>query len=126
MTIQTDTSNQLHFKGRIVHINDFGKTGNAANISIAVENKRDGKTRTCTIQTKCFQPAIYNTAKVGMLVEIHGHVDPSKYTDKNGKPQYSQDLVADYVEFLESKAVVDAREAAKKATPNPNEVADFE
>jgi single-stranded DNA-binding protein len=49
-----------------------------------------------------------------MLVMVAGHLKNNSY-EKNGEKIYSLDIVADSVEFLESKAVVDARENAKQA-----------
>lgn len=114
MIIQRDTSNETVFQGRITNVKEYSKD-KAANITIAVENKtKDGKTKTLNIQTKSFSPAMYNNTKTGMLVRLYGHVSPSSY-EKNGKTIYTQDLITDYIEFLESKFVVDAREAAKTA-----------
>ena len=52
-----------------------------------------------------------------MLVKLYGHVAPGSYT-KDGKIVYTQDLITDKIEFLESKSVVEAREAAKSVKKN--------
>ena len=54
------------------------------------------------IQTKSFTPAAYANVKVGMKIKIYGHITPSKYT-KDGETIYQQDIIADYIEYLESK-----------------------
>ena len=46
------------------------------------------------------------------MVRVYGHVSPNKY-EKNGETRYETDLVADFIEFLESRAIVDAREESK-------------
>lgn len=117
MIIQLDTGNHTEFKGRVVEIHEYSKD-KAANITVSVENKlKNGTVKSINIQTKCFNPAIYNNVKVGMLVKLYGHVAPGSYT-KNGVMVYTQDLVTDYIEFLESKSVVEAREAAKSVKKN--------
>lgn len=124
MTIQHDTSNYTGFEGRVVEVHEYSK-GKAANITISVENKsKNGNVRSLNIQTKCFTPAMYNTVKTGMLVRLYGHVTPGSYL-KDGLMVYTQDLVTDYIKFLESKAVVEAREAAKSVKKNAYEV-DFD
>lgn len=119
----TYSDNYLRLKGRIMEIHEYGK--DVANITLSVENHSEPKNgkpaAPINIQLKCFTPAAYNTAKVGMFVEITGRVTTGHYK-KNGADVYSQDLVADYIEFLESKQVVEAREAAKNAKRNPNAV----
>lgn len=117
MTIQTDTSNFITFQGRVVEVHEYSKD-KVANVTVSVETKmKNGNIKTANIQTKCFTPAAYNAVKVGMLVQLYGHVDPGSYT-KDGKTIYTQDLVADYIEFLEAKSVVEAREAAKSVKKN--------
>ena len=117
MNINIDTNNHIEFKGRVVEIHEYSKD-KAANITISVENKlKNGTVKNANIQTKCFTPAAYNATKVGMLVKLYGRVMPGSYT-KDGKIVYTQDLIIDYIEFLESKSVVEAREAAKSVKKN--------
>ena len=47
-----------------------------------------------------------------MLVRIFGHIVCSHY-EKDGEQIFKQDIVADYVEFLETKAAVQARKMAE-------------
>ena len=117
MTIQVDTGNHCEFKGRVVEVHEYSKD-KAANITVSVENKmKNGQTKTANIQTKCFTPAAYNATKVGMLVKLFGHIAPGGYK-KGDQMVYTQDVITDYIEFLEAKSVVKAREAAKSAKKN--------
>ena len=117
MTIQYDTNNHTEHKGRVVAVHEYS-TDKAANITISVENKmKNGQVKTVNIQTKCFTPAAYNATKVGMLVKLYGHIAPGGYK-KDGEMVYTQDIITDYIEFLEAKSVVEAREAAKSAKKN--------
>lgn len=116
MKINTYTNNSLKLSGRIAAINEYSKD-KAANVTVAVDNgvDKDGAPKKPSyIQLKSFTPACYNAAKVGMLVDVYGHVTTNSY-EKDGETKYNTDLVADFIEFRESKATVDAREAAKAA-----------
>lgn len=118
MVIQVETGNAVTLKGRAIEVHEYSKD-KAANITISVENRSKNKSaKPANIQTKCFTPAIYRAIKVGMFIEIHGHLVAGGYDKKSGERVYSQDVIVDYVEFLEAKAVVEAREAAKSAKPN--------
>jgi len=114
MKIDFYTNNMLQMQGRIASVKEYS-AGKAANINLAIDNGRDkdGNERApIFIQLKSFTPASYNAVKVGMKVRVYGHIQPSRY-EKNGETVYEQDLVADFVEFLESRAVVEEREERK-------------
>lgn len=114
MKITGYSNNRLELLGRISSVKEYSE-GKAANVSLAVDNGKDadGNAREASfIQLKSFTPATYNALKTGMLVQVIGHIAPSKYV-KDDKPVYNTDLVADYIVFLESKETVVAREAAK-------------
>lgn len=116
MKISKYTNNSLELMGRVAAINEYSKD-KAANVTLAVDNgvDKDGAPKKPSyIQLKSFTPASYNATKVGMKVKVYGHIAPNNY-EKDGQQVYDTDLVADYIEFLESKATVDAREAAKAA-----------
>lgn len=118
MIIQVDTNNKTELKGRVVAVHEYSKD-KAANIVLSIETKlKNGQVKAVNIQTKCFTPAAYNATKVGMLVQLTCHLVPSNYKNKDGQTVYSQDVIADYIEFLEAKSVVEAREAAKSAKKN--------
>ena len=119
MKITSYSNNKLELIGRVSNVKEYSE-GKAANVSIAVDNGKDANgiaREAIFIQLKSFTPASYNTLKTGMLVQVIGHVAPSKY-EKDGKPVYNTDLVADYIIFLESKETVVAREAAKEYDKN--------
>ena len=114
MKISTYTNNRFELQGRVAAINEYSKD-KAANITLAIDNGKDqqGNMKKPTyIQTKSFTPAAYNAAKVGMLIRIYGHIGVNVY-EKDGIKKYDTDLVADFLDFLESKATVELREAQK-------------
>lgn len=103
--------NTLQLQGNIVKVQEYS-ANKAASITIAVNNgkDKDGNERTpLFIQLKSFTPASYNAIKVGMKVRVYGHIQPNRY-EKNGETIYSTDLIAEFIDFLESKAAVEARE----------------
>ena len=107
------TNNQVSLIGRVTRVKEFGK--DVAGITMAIDNGRDkkGNDRPSTfIEFKCFAPTVYNNLKPGMLLMVTAHLNNNSY-EKNGETIYSLDVVADCIEFLESKATVEAREAAK-------------
>lgn len=132
MKISTYTNNQIILEGRIANINEYSKN-KAANVTITVDNGKDknGVQRApAFIQTKSFTPASYNAARVGMKVRIYGHIMPNNHKKdhvaviekqngvdvaviKDNVEVYETDLICDYIDFLESKATVESREAAK-------------
>jgi len=116
MKISIYENNDVSLRGRISRIKEYS-AGKAANVTITIDNGKDkdgNKRAPIFIQTKCFNPAMYNACQEGMLVNIRGHLDPNSY-EKDGEKSYSLDVIADYITFLESKAVVDARAAEKAA-----------
>lgn len=116
MKISVYENNYVRLKGRVSRIHEYS-AGKAANVTIAVDNgkDKDGNKRPASyIQTKSFAPDVYNALKDGMLVEAYCHIAPNSYGEGDAKT-YTQDIVADYIVFLESKAVVDQREAEKAA-----------
>ncbi len=114
MKINFNTDNMLQMQGRIASVKEYSE-GKAANVNLAIDNGRDkdGNERApIFIQFKSFTPALYNAVKVGMKVRVYGHIQPNRY-EKNGDTVYKQDLVADFVEFLESRTAVEEREERK-------------
>ena len=105
-------NNAIQLHGRVIKINEYS-AGKAARITIAAAN--DGYSQNF-VQVKNFHPECYNLLKVGMQVHAYGHIQPGRY-QKDGKTVFTQDIVADDIEFLENKASVDIREAAKAAAP---------
>lgn len=109
------TNNDLILEGRVASVNEYSKD-KAANITLAIDNGKDkdgNKKEPFYIQTKSFTPAAYNSVRTGMKIRIYGHVAPNNYEKDGGEKVYGTDLIADFIDFLESKATVEAREAAK-------------
>lgn len=52
---------------------------------------------------------VCNFLDKGSLVSIEGRLQTGSYTDKDGNKRYSMDVVADSVQFLESKAQSQSR-----------------
>ena len=115
MKISIYENNEVRLFGRISRINEYSEN-KACNISIAIDNGKDAegnKREPSFISVKSFTPEVYQVLKEGMLVQMFGHVAASSYTDAKGEKKYSQDIIADTILFRESKATVEAREAAK-------------
>ena len=116
MKVTINTNNMARLKGRVASVKEIS-VDKCAVVTIAVDNgkDKDGNDRGDDfIDVKCFHPATYGQIKKGMLVEAYGRIKPNKY-EKNGETVYSTDIVADCIEFLESRSVVEAREAGKIA-----------
>ena len=101
------TNNSVTLLGRITRVNEYGN--GCANVTLAIAN---GEKESTFVQAKSFAPKVYGALKSGMLVQAIGHVATSSY-EKDGNKVYTQDVVLDSIQFLESKATVAAREAAK-------------
>jgi len=107
------TNNNVSVIGRVAKVQEFGK--DVASITVAIDNGRDkegNEIKSTFVDFKCFEPRVYGLLKTGMLVQVIAHLANNNY-EKDGQTIYSMDVITDCVEFLESKAVVDAREAAK-------------
>jgi len=109
------TNNKVTVIGRVAKIQEFGK--NVASITVAIDNGKDregNEIKSTFVDMKCFEPRVYNFCKTGMLVAVTAHLSNNKY-EKDGQTVYAMDIVTDCIECLESKTVVDAREAEKTA-----------
>ncbi len=75
---------------------------------------QNGKEKETTfIQAISFSPSCYSLIRVGMLVHLTGHLSSGKY-EKDGETVYGDTkVIAECIDFLEKKSVVDAREAGK-------------
>lgn len=62
---------------------------------------------------------VCNFLDKGSLVSIEGRLQTGNYTDKDGNKRYSMDVVADSVQFLESKAQSQARTQNSSNEPSP-------
>ncbi len=54
--------------------------------------------------------------KKGTKILVEGHITTGSYTDKNGKVQYTTDVITDRHEFVESK-----KSSQSQAQPDPTE-----
>lgn len=61
---------------------------------------------------------VQNYLHCGMKVEVSGHLQSGKYTNKKGEPVYTLELAATAIEFAETKQVNEtyARKAAQQAS----------
>lgn len=107
-----ETNNRFYIKGRVIRTNIYAE-GKAANVVVAT--KSEGSDNDLFITTKCFQTAAFENLKTGMAVEIYGHIGPANYTDKDGNVKYkdNNDLIADTIEYNESKKTTERREQYK-------------
>lgn len=86
-----------------------------SNFRLAVDRGRkdkDGKSETDWLNVVCFEKTSENVAAYcdkGMLVGIEGRIQSRSWEDKEGKRQYSVEIVASNVRFLESRAEAERR-----------------
>jgi len=79
------------------------------NFSIAVDRQftnKDGQRETDFIRIVAYNKQAENIKKYltkGSLVAVDGRIQTGSYDDKDGKRIYTTDIVADRVQFLESK-----------------------
>lgn len=64
---------------------------------------------------------VCNFLDKGRLVSIDGRLQTGSYTDKDGNRRYTTDVVADSVQFLESK---NSREGSQVTGPSPYDYQD--
>lgn len=62
---------------------------------------------------------VCNFLDKGSLVSIEGRLQTGNYTDKDGNKRYTMDVVADSVQFLESKSQSHARSQSIDNEPSP-------
>ena len=60
---------------------------------------------------------ICNFLNKGSLVSVEGRLQTGSYDDKDGNKRYTMDVVADSVQFLESKSQSQNREQGSEMTP---------
>ncbi|MCI8778621.1 MAG: single-stranded DNA-binding protein [Bacilli bacterium] len=63
---------------------------------------------------------VCNFLDKGSLVSIEGRLQTGSYTDKDGNKRYSMDVVADSVQFLESKAQSQSRLQSMSSDSEPS------
>ena len=110
--------NRVMLVGRLTAKPELRYTG--ANIpfarfSVAVNrtfSNRDGQRETDFINIVIWRKQAENVCNFldkGSLVSIEGRLQTGSYDDKDGNKRYSMDVVADSVQFLESKAQTQSR-----------------
>ena len=116
MICRINSNNIVNLIGRIASVNEYSE-GKAASFKVAIDN---GKEKDATfLYAKSFSPSCYNLLRVGMLVHLTGHLSTSSY-EKDGEMNYVEnELIADCIDFLEAKSVVEAREAGKASEEKP-------
>ncbi len=63
---------------------------------------------------------ICNYLDKGSLVSVGGRIQTGTYTDKEGNKKYSFDVVADNVQFLETRAQAEIRRKSERVNVQPN------
>ena len=99
--------NRMELIGRVASVTEFSK-GKAANITVAVPMDQSV---TEFLQIKSFSPNVYSLLKKGMKIQVVGHVHMNVY-EKDNKKNYTTELIADAILFLDDRKVSEAREAA--------------
>ena len=106
------TNNQINTIGRIARIKSFK---DVSIVTVAVDNGKDkegNEIKSTFIDFKCFDDKTVKNLEQGMLVNVFAHFKNNNY-EKNGEMVYAMDFVIDTIVYLESKATVEARKAAK-------------
>lgn len=91
--------------------------------SIAINrnfSNRDGQRETDFINIVVWRKQAENVCNFldkGSLVGIEGRIQSGSYDDKDGNKRYTMDVVADNVQFLESRGQSQAR--TSQASPSP-------
>ena len=62
---------------------------------------------------------VCNYLNKGSLVAVEGRIQTGNFTDKDGNKRYTTDVVADNVQFLESKSQANNRETTDLGEPTP-------
>lgn len=101
------------------------------NFTIAIDRQytnRDGQRETDFIRVVAYNKQAENISKYvskGSLVAVDGRIQTGSYDDKDGKRVYTTDIVADRVQFLDTR---NSATAAATDTSSNNDVspADFQ
>ena len=101
--------NRVVLTGRLTRDADLRYTPNGvavANFTIAVDNPFDKNKDADFINVVVWRKAAENTAnftRKGSLVGVDGRLQSRSYDNQEGKRQFVTEVVADSVQFLESK-----------------------
>ena len=91
--------------------------------SIAINrtfNNRDGQRETDFINIVVWRKQAENVCNFldkGSLVGVEGRIQSGSYDDKDGNKRYTMDVVADNVQFLESRSQSQSRGASVSPSP---------
>lgn len=110
------TNNRIESIGRVAKITTFK---DVTIITLAIDNGKDregNEIPSTFVDLKSFDEKAVKNLETGLQVQIYSHFKNNNYTDKNGVKHYDMDLVVDTVVYLESKAAVEARKAARAAS----------
>lgn len=83
---------------------------------------RDGQRETDFISVIVWRKQAENVCNFldkGSLVSVEGRIQTGSYDDKDGNKRYTMDVVADSVQFLESKSQRDSRGTTSSDSPSP-------
>lgn len=113
MKIEVYSNNRIFVKGHVARLNPYGD-GKAMNITIAVHKGIDIPDD--FIHVKSLQPDQFRNLEIGMAVEIYGHIGSASWKSADGETHYkdNNDLIADWIEYNETKRTTINR-AAKRA-----------
>lgn len=96
-----------------------------ARFTVAVNRtytSRDGQRETDFISVIVWRKQAENVCNFldkGSLVSVDGRIQTGSYDDKDGNKRYTMDVVADSVQFLESKSQRDSRGVSSPSDPSP-------
>ena len=93
------------------------------NFSIAVDRQytnKDGQRETDFIRIVAYNKQAENIKKFvtkGSLVAVDGRIQTGSYDDKDGKKVYTTDIVADRVQFLDSRSQTSGMTSEQSVSP---------
>ena len=96
-----------------------------ARFTVAVNRtytSRDGQRETDFISVIVWRKQAENVCNFldkGSLVSVEGRIQTGSYDDKDGNKRYTMDVVADSVQFLESRSQRDSRSTTTSNEPSP-------
>lgn len=120
--------NRVELVGRLTAKPELRYTGSNlpyARFSVAINrtfNNAQGERETDFINIIVWRKQAENVCNFldkGSLVSIEGRLQTGNYTDKDGNKRYTMDVVADSVQFLESRAQSQSRGQLNSNEPSP-------
>ena len=112
--------NIIHLLGRLVNDPDFRSTPNGSpycRFRIAVPRNKEKSDFFNIVAWEKTAEFAEKYFRKGERIIVHGSLRNSDYTDKDGKKQYSFEIVADRLEFADTKAPVASRDAQNPVNP---------